>query len=106
METILDNTNFEKEVLQSPIPILVDFWAEWCRPCLVIAPVLKEIGDENPGKIRIGKLNVDQFPDIAMKYNVASIPNMKVFKGGQIAEEIVGAQPKAQILKKLEKFLQ
>ncbi|OGE76902.1 MAG: thioredoxin [Candidatus Doudnabacteria bacterium RIFCSPHIGHO2_02_FULL_48_21] len=103
METTLNKNNFSQEVLNSPTPVLVDFWAEWCVPCKLIAPALAEISEEYKDKIKIAKLNVDDFPEIAMQYHVRGIPNMKIFKNGQIADEIVGAVPKAEIVKRLQK---
>ena len=105
MEIILNNDNFTSEVLQSPIPVLVDFWAEWCAPCKLIAPALAEISEEYQGKLKIGKLNVDQYSELTQSYNVRGIPNMKIFKHGKIADEIVGAVPKQEIVKRLQKLL-
>ena len=105
METILNNENFDDEVLGSDTPVLVDFWAEWCVPCRVIAPALAEISEEYRGRVKIGKLNVDEFPDLAMRYQVRGIPNMKIFKAGQLVDELVGAVPKSEILKRLAKYL-
>lgn len=105
METILNKENFTVEVLESTTPVLVDFWAEWCAPCLAIAPALAEISEDYQGRVKIGKLNVDEFPDLAMQYQIRGIPNMKVFKQGRIVEEIVGAVPKKEIIKRLEKHL-
>jgi len=105
METTLNKDNFDAEVLQSKLPILVDFWAEWCGPCHAIAPALAEIAKEYEGKLRVGKLNVDSEPDLATRYHVLSIPNLKVFQGGQVVDELVGAMPKAEIVKRLQKYL-
>ena len=102
---ILNNENFNSEVLESPIPVLVDFWAEWCAPCRIIAPTLAEISKDYAGRLKIGKLNVDEFPEIAMQYQVRGIPNMKIFKTGQLVDELVGAMPKNEILKRLQKHL-
>src|SRR5690606_40336698 len=85
---------WEQDVLQADGPILVDFWAEWCGPCRMVSPVLDEIQAENPEKITILKLNVDENPDLAMKYQITSIPAMKVFSGGEERKTIIGAQPK------------
>jgi thioredoxin 1 len=104
METLLNNENFSTEVLKSDVPVLVDFWAEWCAPCLMVAPVLAEISQDYQGRIKIGKLNVDEFPEVAGQYNIRSIPNMKIFKQGKIVDELVGAMPKSEIIKHLEKF--
>jgi len=96
--------NFEAEVLKSDIPTLVDFWAEWCGPCRAIAPVLEKLAVEYQGRVKIGKLNVDQYSDVAQKYLVSSIPNMKIFKDGVIAEEIVGAVPEGEIRSVFDKL--
>lgn len=105
METTLTKGNFKSEVLESPIPVLVDFWAEWCVPCKIIAPALAEIAETYQGRLKVAKLNVDDYGDVAMQYQVRGIPNLKIFKNGQIADEIVGAQPKDEIVKHIEKVL-
>ena len=105
MEITLTTENFKDEVLDSQTPVLVDFWAEWCGPCHAIAPAIAEIAESYAGRAKVGKLNVDEHQDIAMKYSVRSIPNLKIFKSGQVVDEIVGAQPKSEITKKLEKYL-
>jgi thioredoxin 1 len=93
--TVSDN-NFESEVLQSDTPVLVDFWAEWCGPCRMVAPVLDQIADEMDGKVRIAKLNVDENQQIAYQFQVSSIPTFILFKGGQMADRILGARPKSE----------
>ncbi|NLA66492.1 MAG: thioredoxin [Leucobacter sp.] len=93
---------FDKVVLQSEIPVLVDFWAAWCGPCRMVAPVLDEIAKEHEGKIRIVKVNVDEEPALASQYRITSIPAMKVFKGGEEVRELIGAMPKQAIEQKLE----
>ena len=105
MEIKLDRDNFQTEVLSSPVPVLVDFWAEWCGPCKIIAPAVSEIAAAYEGRLKVGKLNVDDFGDVAQNYQVRGIPNLKIFKNGQIVEEIVGAVPKAEIVKKVEKYI-
>lgn len=102
MEIELYKETFEQEVLQSEIPVLVDFWATWCGPCKMIAPIVKEIADEYDGKILVGKVNVDEEPDLTMQYNVSSIPTLMVFKNGQLVNKAVGYREKDEILKMLK----
>ncbi|MBN9612634.1 MAG: thioredoxin [Actinobacteria bacterium] len=97
----VDEGTFEKVVLNSDIPVLVDFWAAWCGPCRMVAPVLDEIAQEHEGKIRIVKLNVDENPNLSAQYRITSIPAMKVFKNGEEVREIIGAMPKAMIEERL-----
>ena len=100
--TTVDTQAFEEVVLQSEVPVLVDFWAAWCGPCRAIAPVLDQIAAEQDGKLLIAKLNVDENPDIASRYNISSIPVMKVFDKGEIVREIIVSMPKPQIEQRLE----
>ena len=102
MEIELYKETFELEVLQSDIPVLVDFWATWCGPCKMIAPIVKEIADEYDGKSLVGKVNVDEEPDLTMQYNVSSIPTLMVFKNGQLVNKAVGYREKDEILKMLK----
>lgn len=97
-EITLTNMNFEDEVINSDLPVLVDFWATWCGPCKMIAPVVAEIAKEYEGTIKVGKVNVDEENALAMKYRVASIPTLMLFKNGQVVNTSVGYLPKASIL--------
>ncbi|HBX77451.1 MAG TPA: thioredoxin [Acidimicrobiaceae bacterium] len=101
----LTEATFQEEVGSSDLPVLVDFWAEWCTPCKMISPVLEEISAENGDKIRIAKVNVDENPGLARQFDVMSIPTMLVFKDGQIDAKIVGAKGKAQLLQDLSAYL-
>jgi thioredoxin 1 len=101
---VTDET-FGTDVLQADTPVLVDFWAEWCGPCRQVGPILDEIAGEHSEKLRIVKLNVDENPRTAATYGVTSIPTMNVYQGGQVVKTIVGAKPKAMLLKDLEAFL-
>jgi len=91
--------SFEREVLQSATPVLIDFWAPWCGPCRAIAPVVEEIAQEYAGKLKVVKMNVDENPQTPSRYGVRGIPNLLVIKGGEVKEQIVGAVPKAHLLK-------
>lgn len=97
--------NFKKNVLQAAEPVVVDFWAEWCGPCKMIAPFLEEISQEMAGKIRIAKVNIDENPDLAAQFGVRSIPTLLMFKHGEIAESMVGAAPKTKLLDWVKKAL-
>jgi thioredoxin 1 len=103
-QPVTDGT-FATEVLQSDKPVLVDFWAEWCGPCKMVAPVLEEIAAAHGDKLRIVKLNVDENPQTARNYQIMSIPTMHVFVNGAIADTIVGAKPKSQLLKALDSYI-
>ncbi|MCY3904306.1 MAG: thioredoxin [Caldilineaceae bacterium] len=102
---VVTDANFEDEVIQSELPVLVDFWAEWCGPCKMIAPVLDEIASELDGKLTIGKLDVDENQSTAMAFGVMSIPTLMLFKDGQQVETIVGFQQKAQLLGRIQTHL-
>jgi thioredoxin 1 len=94
---ILTQENFAQEVLQSPTPVLVDFWAEWCGPCKMIAPILDELADEYEGRVRIGKVNIDEQQGIAAEYGIRAIPTLLLFDKGQVADQIVGLRSKRDL---------
>ncbi|MGB9686514.1 MAG: thioredoxin [Rectinema subterraneum] len=98
-EVTLTSENFKKEVLESKIPVLVDFWAEWCMPCIMIAPSVAQIAESYKDRIKVGKLNVDEQSDLASQYGIISIPTLIVFKDGQVARQKVGAMPRHEIEK-------
>jgi thioredoxin 1 len=101
----LTDTTFDEEIGASDVPLIVDFWAEWCGPCRMVAPVLEQIATENAGKVRLAKLNVDDAPGIAQRFGIMSIPTLLVFKDGQAKKRIVGAKGKGQLLEDLAEFL-
>jgi len=98
--TITDN-NFESEVIKSDKPVLIDFWAAWCGPCKMIAPIVEEIASDYQDKVKVGKLDVDENQETSIKYGVRSIPTLLIFKDGKLKETIIGAVPKSQIIQKL-----
>ncbi|MBX8784355.1 MULTISPECIES: thioredoxin [Brucellaceae] len=93
----IDNSNFESDVLKASEPVVVDFWAEWCGPCKMIAPALEEISSEMSGQVKIAKVNIDENPELAAQYGVRSIPTLLMFKNGEIAANMVGAAPKSRL---------
>jgi len=101
----VDNASFEQKVIKSNIPVLVDFWAPWCRPCLMAAPVLEELAKEYADRITFAKLDVDQNAQVAAKYNIMAIPNLIIFKEGKPVSQIVGYKPKEELKKDLDAVL-
>jgi thioredoxin 1 len=104
-EIILSEQNFEKEVLVSGLPVMVDFWAVWCGPCKVLGPIVDEIAKEYEGKLKVGKVNVDENNSLAARYGIMSIPTIKFFKNGKMAGELIGAAPKASLEQEIKKYL-
>ncbi len=96
-EVVITKENFENEVLNSNIPVLVDFWASWCGPCKMIAPIIEEIAKEYEGTVKVGKINVDDEQELAIKFGIASIPTLLVFRGGEVTDKLVGYRPKEDI---------
>ena len=103
-KTVTDQS-FDTDVLGSDKPVIVDFWAEWCGPCKMVAPILEEIAAEHADKITVAKVNIDENPEIARRYQIMSIPTMSVFQGGEVVKSIVGAKPKSALLKDLDAFI-
>ena len=102
----VNETDFDQTVLQSKLPVVVDFWAPWCRPCLMVAPVLEELAKEYSGKITIAKVDVDQNPRIASRYGIMSIPSMFIFKDGKPISNLVGFKPKPELKRSLDAILE
>lgn len=107
MGNVLDLTkdNFDKEVLQSDKPVLVDFWAAWCGPCRMVAPIIEQVAEEFQGKVKVAKINVDEQSELAQQYRIMSIPTLIVFKDGKIAESVVGAKSKNDLSNMLNKYI-
>lgn len=104
-EIKIGKDNFDQEVLKSEQPVLVDFWAEWCGPCKILGPIISELAEDYKGKLKVGKVNVDEEPELAQQFGIMSIPTMKFFKNGQPVGDIVGAAPKNSIEAEISKHL-
>ncbi len=102
---VLNDDNFQAEVIDSDVPVLVDFWAPWCGPCRAIAPHVTAIADEYAGRLKVGKVNVDDSQNTAMQFRITSIPTLLVFKGGNVVDQIMGAKPKPALVSAIEKHL-
>ncbi|MDY7004371.1 MAG: thioredoxin [Cyanobacteriota bacterium] len=104
--TPVTDSSFKQEVLESRVPVLVDFWAPWCGPCRMVAPVVEEISQQYDGLIKVVKVNTDENPNVASQYGIRSIPTLMIFKGGQRVDMVVGAVPKTTLAQTLEKYLE
>jgi thioredoxin 1 len=99
------DANFESEVVKSEKPVLVDFWAEWCGPCRMVAPIVEEIAKEYAGALKVGKIDVDANPQLSMQFGIRSIPTLLIFKGGRVVDQVIGAVPKRVLTEKVSKHL-
>lgn len=104
-ELVLTDKTFEEEVLKSDVPVMVDFWAAWCQPCKIVSPIIDEIAHDFAGKVKVGKLNVDENPTSSQNYNIMSIPTLLIFKGGKPVKTVIGARPKEDFKKALDEVL-
>ncbi len=104
-ELHLSDQSFDTEVVKSSIPVLIDFWAPWCGPCRMLAPIIDELAKEYDGKVKVAKINTDENPAVAAKYKISAIPTLLIFRGGQVVDQLVGVHPKPEIKTLLEKAL-
>ena len=102
---VVTDESFEADVLKNPKPVIVEYWADWCGPCRMVAPVLEEIATEYADKIDVVKLNIDDNPTVSQRYGIMAIPTMSVFSGGQVVKQIVGAKPKSALLRELAEYI-
>jgi thioredoxin 1 len=104
-EVNVTNTTFQKEVLESPVPVIADFWAEWCVPCRMVGPVLSKLAEEYDGKVKVAKINVDQESELAMKFNIVSIPTILLFNKGEVARQQIGAAPRKVLEEMIKEYV-
>jgi thioredoxin len=104
--TEISDVSFDQEVLKADLPVLIDFWAPWCGPCKAISPVVEELAKDYAGRLKVVKMNVDDNPQTPSRYGVRGIPNLILFKGGEVSDQIVGAVPKAQLIKAIDRTIQ
>ena len=105
METIVNDANFEAEVINSELPVLIDFWAPWCGPCNMVSPIVEELADDYAGKLKVCKINVDEAPGVSRQYSIRAIPTLMVFKAGEIVDQQVGVVPKEVLVTKITPYL-
>ena len=102
---VVTDATFDEEVLKSDKPVIVDYWAEWCGPCRMVAPVLEEIATEHADKINVVKINIDENPQVAQRYQILQIPTLNVFSGGEVVKQVIGAKPKSALLRDLAEYI-
>ncbi len=105
MEIIVNDTNFEAEVINSELPVLIDFWAPWCGPCNMVSPIVEELADDYAGKLKVCKVNVDEAPGVSRQYGIRAIPTLMVFKGGEVVDQQIGVVPKQVLEGKITPYI-